>query len=216
LTNISYSLFGISNLTVSSPSGFTGADLGKIILSSDVPNDIAPIGVVVLNSGFIGNAYEEEWKGKYERGEDGSIIYTTQFIEKEIEETTIRYEPREKIVLKLRSNTNDELEYYQEKLIEPIPIIEPVLKEYPVYDLSNNLIEYITKPKIKKILQSINVPLISSNFDPSLIYIPRSKRPEWNLVALLGQVYLKNGSRISSKWIKMKEMDNGYSYYLIR
>ena len=199
-----------------SSDGFTITDLGKIILAKDVPDEIEPFGVVVGNSGFIGNAYEDEWNGKYQKNIDGSPIYISKMIEKEIEETVITYETKEKIELKARTNSNGEIEYYQDKKIESIPIINPILQEYPLYDFSQNFIGYITKPKIKKIYESIITQNISENFDPSLIYIPRSQRPEWNLIGILGQVVTKRDRRTNEKWIKMKIIDQNYANYLIK
>jgi hypothetical protein len=199
-----------------SSNGFTIADIGKIMLAKDVPDEIEPFGVVVGNSGFIGNAHEDEWNGKYERHDDGSPIYISKTIEKEIEETMIRYENKEKIELKMRMNSNGEVEYYQEKRIESIPIITPILQEYPLYDFSENFIGYITKPKIKKIYRSIITQNISEIFNQNLTYIPRSQRPEWNLIAILGQVPVKKDRRTNSRWIKMKIVNPNYFSYLIR
>jgi hypothetical protein len=68
---------------------------------------------------------------------------------------------------------------------------------------------------MKKIYRNRLVPKISSLFNPNLTYIPRSERPEWNLVGLVGQVYIRNQAPVSPRWIKMKEETN-YSIYLIR
>jgi hypothetical protein len=56
---------------------------------------------------------------------------------------------------------------------------------------------------------------LSSQYNPNLIYIPRSQRPEWNLIALLGQVPIKKDQRINPKWIKLKS-EELVDYYLIR
>jgi hypothetical protein len=194
--------------------GFTNSDIGKIMLSTDVPDEVEPFGVVVSNSGFIGNAHEESWSGKYEKDINGTPIYTTQTIEKEIEDTTTTYEQVERIEVKTRTNLNGDIEYYQEKKIESIPIINPIFEEYPLYDLDNNFIGLIKKPKIKKVYETITTQNISQNFNPNLVYIPRSQRPEWNLIAILGQVLIKNNRRLSSKWKKMRHNQEQSNYFI--
>jgi len=59
-------------------------------------------------------------------------------------------------------------------------------------------------------------PKISNNFDPNLTYTPRSQRPEWNVVGLVGQVRILKNQQIPSRWIKMKDINTDIALYLIR
>lgn len=197
---------------------FSEDHLGKTILLQDVPfeisSNIVPLGVTRQNSAFVGNAHEEEWHGKYEKNQDGTLVYENMVIESEEEERqTI---PKTRQVSEIKSRiVEGQIQYYEEKRIETIQETFPIYEEYPLYDSSNNYIQQIRKPKMKKVYRTRWVPKISSSFNPNLIYVPRSERPEWNLVGLVGQVYIRNNSPVSPRWIKMKEETN-YSIYLIR
>ena len=187
---------------------FTNEHLGKIILSSDVPadiiNDSIPFGVVTLQSGFIGNSYDEEWHGKYQKDGNGNLIYEIKTIEKIVEDVQTIFEEKEITELKTRL-VDEQIEYYEEKTTVSRPISLPLTEEYPLYDSSNNYIGTITAPKLKKVVQEISTLILNPNYNPDYTYTPRSQRPEWNLVGLLGQIHVNKNARISPRWIKMKQ-----------
>ncbi|MEX0595183.1 MAG: peptidase G2 autoproteolytic cleavage domain-containing protein, partial [Candidatus Paceibacterota bacterium] len=79
--------------------------------------------------------------------------------------------------------------------------------------------QLITQPKIvvKNSQDRIEqVPVINPKFDPSLKYIPRSDRPEWNLVGLLGQIRMRKGQVTHPNWIKMKDMGDDVELWLVK
>jgi hypothetical protein len=197
---------------------YTNQHVGKIVSFADIPdqisNDVFPFGVTRLNAGFVGNAHEEEWHGKYEKNPDGTIVYENLIIEYDEEERTVVPKIREVKEVKSRI-IQGQIQFYEETRTETIQETITTLEEYPLYDSNDVLIGNITRPKIRKMTKTRLVPKISSLFNPDLTYIPRSQRPEWNLVGLVGQVYLKNNSPVSPRWIKLKEEAN-YSIYLIR
>ena len=49
-------------------------------------------------------------------------------------------------------------------------------------------------------------------YDPTIEYIPREQRPEWNLIGLLGQLTINNGETINPRWILMKTKTNTKKY----
>lgn len=201
---------------VDSQQGFTGADIGKIMLSSDVPETIQPFGVVVAHSGYIGNAYDEEWQGKYERDELNNFVYEDEVIESEEQEYFYTNQEIEEVIQDRVKDENGNISFIERNVKRAIQIKNPVIESYPMYNEDGVLIEYVKKPKlVKKITMSRNRK-VSSNFNHNLIYVPRETRPEWNLVALLGQVVVKNGERVKSNWIKMKAYNENSSYYLIK
>ena len=57
---------------------------------------------------------------------------------------------------------------------------------------------------------------LSKEFDADKEYLTREERPEWNKVALLGQVRILNKQEIPNKWIKMKDINENIGLYLIR
>ena len=207
----------INRQFVQSDNGFKSSDVGKILLASKVPEFIEPIGVIVIQSGFIGNSNEEEWHGKYEKDEYGNPIYETIVEDHFVEEVETYYEPMEIKELQIKSSEYGEMEEYIEvtKTIN-VPNHKPILKDYPLYDSNGNFLRMITKSKMKKISKFIKVQKLSQNYDSNRIYIPRSQRPEWNLVALMGQVLIKNGQRLNHKWIGMKSYNDQTTFYLIK
>lgn len=57
---------------------------------------------------------------------------------------------------------------------------------------------------------------INPEYDSEKEYIPRIKRPEWNMVGLLGKVKIKKGQPVADRWIKMKEISDDVEEWLIR
>jgi hypothetical protein len=57
---------------------------------------------------------------------------------------------------------------------------------------------------------------LSPEYDPSLTYIPRSQRPEWNVVGLLGQIKVLKNQPVPDRWVKMKDINDAISLYLVR
>ena len=68
--------------------------------------------------------------------------------------------------------------------------------------------------KLKRRMKTIRK--ISKDFNENKEYIPRKKRPEWNVVGLLGKCRILNGQPISKNWIKLRNINNSISEYLIK
>lgn len=94
----------------------------------------------------------------------------------------------------------------------------PVIEEYDILDESGNFIrteslhKYIETSNPKKRYQL----KINPNFVSEQVYLPRPIRPEWNLVGLVGQVFLKNGQRTHPNWIKLRDINQDISLWLIK
>ena len=87
-----------------------------------------------------------------------------------------------------------------------------IMEEYE-YEIQNGVDNeynptYITKKGIRKKL--------NPDYDETLTYTPRSERPEWNIVGLMGQIKVLKNQNIPSKWIKMKDINNEIALYLIK
>jgi hypothetical protein len=200
---------------VSSEDGFKENDLGKIILSSQLPDEIEAFGVVTNNSSYIGNSYDEEWQGKYQKDEHGNFIY--------IEEDKIEYEDVfdissneiVKYIEEKRISENGEIYYQIIKQIKLEEIKIPVTEEISVYDEHGQLLRTITEPKKNKIITKVKTKKISEIYNTNQIYIPRKFRPEWNLIGLRGQVLIKKGQRHIPNSIKIDENNKLFDKYLI-
>ena len=47
---------------------------------------------------------------------------------------------------------------------------------------------------------------LSPSYDPDQVYVPRSLRPEWNPISLVGQVRVLKGQPVAGNWIKLLAM----------
>ena len=53
-------------------------------------------------------------------------------------------------------------------------------------------------------------------YDPTIEYIPREDRAEWNIIGLLGQVPVKKGQTVHPRWKKMKDISSSVELWYIR
>jgi hypothetical protein len=61
-----------------------------------------------------------------------------------------------------------------------------------------------------------SVRKLNPDFDGEREYVPREDRDEWALIELLGQVPVKAGEIVPSRWIKMKAISDAADLYLVR
>lgn len=67
------------------------------------------------------------------------------------------------------------------------------------------------KSEIKeKLIRKVN-----PEYDEKQEYIPRIKRPEWNMVGLLGKLKILKGQPVNKNWIKLKEISENVEEWLI-
>jgi|GEM_PF-2055091 len=57
---------------------------------------------------------------------------------------------------------------------------------------------------------------LNPDFDPNLDYIPRTDRPEWDTVALLGKVFILKGEQTAPNWVKLRDISDTVEEWLIR
>ncbi|MBT8154538.1 DUF2793 domain-containing protein [Epibacterium ulvae] len=57
---------------------------------------------------------------------------------------------------------------------------------------------------------------ISPDLDPNQVYIPRTERPEWAMVGLLGKLTLRAGQPTDPRWRRLQELDGGLERWLVR
>ncbi|KUP93873.1 hypothetical protein TRIHO_13650 [Tritonibacter horizontis] len=53
-------------------------------------------------------------------------------------------------------------------------------------------------------------------FDPAEAYQPRSERPEWDFVGLVGKLRLLKGQPVGARWIKMRDVSASVEEWLVR
>jgi hypothetical protein len=59
-------------------------------------------------------------------------------------------------------------------------------------------------------------PMLNPDYDPDVIYVPRSKRAEWSAIGLLGKLRVKKGQIIPENWIKLKDINDDLEEWLVR
>ena len=73
-----------------------------------------------------------------------------------------------------------------------------------------------------KLVRSINNNIRSSvrklnpEYNKSQSYQRRKDRAEWNLIGLLGQIQIKKGEKVNSRWIKMKDISDAVELWYCR
>jgi hypothetical protein len=201
---------------IDSVNGFTVSDIGKIMPASDAPETIEPFGVIVFHSGFVGNSYDEEWKGKYLKDSLNNFVYEDNIIEYEEEDCVYTTKEIVEILKERRQDKNGNIYYVETPVKRTLQIKNPILEKFPLYNENGEWIEYFDKPKLVKKSRVIRNRKLSPNYDPSLVYIARSDRPEWNLVALLGQVMIEDGQRVKPTWLKMNKINDSIHKYFIK
>ena len=151
-------------------------------------------GVVTSKATYVGNAAEKEWHGKW----------SSDF-------ETLKEEVRVPIVTtKDVQYTEDRLDYtvdppvaHRVKLTKTIEVPETVT--VTIKNEKGEEIGQRTIVKTKSVTREIQHRKLSPKFDPTKKYVPRSQRPEWNLVALMGPVELLKGKSSHSRWVTIKE-----------
>ena len=145
------------------------------------------IGVISAAPGVVGDAAEINWSGKYLRDDWGRVIEESYFYYEWIEKATNEYE-NDRIVTKASYDNS------------PQPVVPENATVRTVDPQGNPL----TRPKL------------SPDYDDSIEYVPRSKRPEWAPVGLVGKLRVRKGQPINSKWIKLRDITNDIEEYLVR
>ena len=74
-----------------------------------------------------------------------------------------------------------------------------------VYDDDNNKIGSEKVPKMIKVFKECIRPKISLFYDSEIEYKPRSVRPEWNVVGLIGVVKNLSEQIPNNKWFNIKD-----------
>lgn len=183
---------------------------GKIITCKN--KDDIPFGVISGTASVIGNDGDTEWQGKYEKTEYGEYAYEEKEIE--IEEkmySTRTYKKNIKSLVKKEDGKYYEIE---ESKIETEKI--PIIEEIEIYNdegkiIRREMMQKTMKKKIKKFEKKI-----SNKFDPNINYIPRIKRPEWNIVGILGQIHIRNDCPVNPNWIKIKNINENVGLWLVK
>jgi hypothetical protein len=65
--------------------------------------------------------------------------------------------------------------------------------------------------------QPLTRRVLNADYDESFEYIPRSERPEWSTVGLMGKLRLRKGQPVAPSWVKMRDVgESGVEEWLVR
>ncbi len=80
---------------------------------------------------------------------------------------------------------------------------------------TNQIPNGVTVPENKEVVPAM-MKKINPAYDPQQSYTARSKRPEWHIVGMLGQIPVKNGQVLGQRWQLMKDASSNAKIYLVR
>lgn len=81
-------------------------------------------------------------------------------------------------------------------------------EKYHAY-YSNQVPDGIVVSETKQVETGKQMKKLNPSYDPALSYTPRSNRPEWHIIGMMGQVPVKNGQVLGSSWKLMKNIGDG-------
>ena len=119
----------------------------------------------------------------------------------------------EVIVNKIIDEEQSKIRYVDEVITKKVQKMETI----QIIDESGNVLETNQQPKtINKGIKKEWKPKLNPDYDPNQEYKSRPERPEWNLVGLVGQVYINKNQRTNPNWIKIKDIDIHTELWLIK
>ena len=173
---------------------------GKIGIATTGDDHSQIMGIVSANPGFVGDTASLNWQGRHLKDEWGSWVTEDQEFLVWNKKGTYTNENGEKVE-NPQPNINDpNCDPEHSVLVSEIATTPDI----PQYALDNNL--RITRP----------ARVTNPDFDPSQTYTSRSDRQEWTPVGLMGKLWLRANQPTGDRWIKLKDGNNGLSYWLVR
>jgi len=76
--------------------------------------------------------------------------------------------------------------------------------------------KFLTDDFNRQILTEDGDRILNPNFDPEHEYTPRSERPEWDPIGLVGRIPLRKGCPVNPRWIKLRDISHSVEEWLVR
>jgi hypothetical protein len=76
--------------------------------------------------------------------------------------------------------------------------------------------KYLTDRFGRIILDENNQATVNAAFDPNTEYVPRSQRPEWVQIGLMGRLPVFENAPVNPRWIKLRGTIDGIEEWLVR
>lgn len=173
---------------------------GKIreATASDATSDI--IGIVSANPAVVGDSAYLNWQGRHLKDEWGSWVTVEEEFLVWNKQGTETNEEGVKVPITQPDITDPQCAPEYQVLVSEIA----QHPEIPQYAIDNDL----------RITRKSRVT--NPDFDPNVNYTPRVDRPEWDAIGLMGKLWLKPGQITGDRWLKLKDGNNGLTYWLVR
>jgi len=194
-----YAEYMESNDTQKYPQGtsvvFTGVGSKiRIAQQSDTP-----IGVVTQNPSVVGNAYESHWYGKFVKTSETKDVYDVVKQDKQVKQPKYTVQ-NGKVIKKTQIKT----------------VKVPVTQEMDIIENGKVIGTRKVIQKTKTGTKTVTKLALGPHFDATKPYIPRSARPEWNLIGLHGVISVLKTSAVSPNWVLMDGSDATYNVYYVK
>lgn len=153
-----------------------------------------PIGVISATPSVVGDGDMDRWKGKYLRDAFGAYRWQAH-------EVVTWSEPRPEPAAGPAETTDTAAE----------PARESIEHRYDVEQLPEGLTPPATAIRSRQQRRCLNPA-----YDPAAPYRRRADRPEWEMVGLMGKLRLRRGQPAGRRWIKMRDISDEISEWLLR
>ncbi len=74
---------------------------------------------------------------------------------------------------------------------------------------ANQIPPGVVVPENKEVVPNCPMKKLNPAYDPNQAYTPRSARPEWHIVGMLGQIPVKNGQVLGNRWQLIRNINDG-------
>lgn len=148
-----------------------------------------PFGVVSVNPSVVGDGDMDRWKGKYLRDDYGAYLWEDYSV--------VEWQE----VIPAVMDGDD--------VIEPESRVD---HSYPTDAVPDG----ITVPEDATIITGLKRKVLNPDYDPDMSYTPRSERPEWDAIGLMGKLRLRKGQPVGARWIKMRDVSADVEEWLVR
>lgn len=146
-----------------------------------------PFGVVSANPTVIGDADLDRWKGKFLRDEYGSYVLEDFQV--------VSWEA-------LRPTQDPDTGAFGGALVPFSFAVDAVPEGIAIPEDA----EYATEQR----------RVVNPEWNSEEVYVPRAERAEWDAIGFLGKLRLRKGQPVSSRWIKMRDINEDVEEWLVR
>lgn len=204
-----------------------------------------PFGVISATPAIVGGVFAE-WPEKYVKDGFGNYVYEIKEVEimkqavetitEERQKTEIKTIAEEVVSFKVVEEGG---KFLQKRVVETVnkEVEEPLYKTVELY--SNDGLKVIGSYRVPEMeivthdvllfeedgspkmigtgeFESIREKKINPEFDPTLTYVSRLERAEWNCVGFIGQLPVRTGQPVGENWVLVKSISDRANLYLLK